>query len=122
MKKYQSIFAPFMERYLSQKRGLGFKSIGMEYTFITFDRFSLQEKVSTVCISKELAAKWAVQRPNESPRTRYVRIAEINQLSAFLSSLGNESFISRLPKVQNTYSPYIFSKLQMVDFLKRQIV
>lgn len=113
MRNYQGIFAPFMERYIVLKRGLGYKCVDMEYTYSMFDRFTVGENVSTVCITRELADKWAVSRPNEAPRTRYVRIAHVAQLSAFLCSLGYQSHIPKLPRIQSSHVPYIFSREQI---------
>lgn len=114
MKSYQSIFAPFMERYISLKKGLGYKCIDMGYSYSLFDRFVLIESVSAVGITKELADKWAMARPNESPRTRYVRIAHVAQLCEFLCTLGYKSHIPKLPRVQSSHVPYIFSRQQIV--------
>lgn len=113
MRNYQGIFAPFMERYIVLKRGLGYKCIDMEYSFSMFDRFTVGENVPAVCITRELAEKWAIPRPNEASRTRYVRIAHVAQLSAFLCSIGYESHIPKLPKAQSSHVPYIFSREQI---------
>jgi integrase/recombinase XerD len=113
MRNYKSIFAPFMERLITMKRGLGFKCDGMEYSYSMFDRFVLNEDISALSITRELADKWSIPRSNESQRTRYVRIAHVAQLSAFLCSLEYESYIARLPKIQHSHVPYIFSKQQI---------
>lgn len=113
MKNYKSIFAPFMGRLITMKRGLGFKCLDMEYSYIMFDRFVLNENISGASITRELADKWSKPRSHESQRTRYIRIAHVAQLSAFLCSLGYESYIPKLPKVQCSHVPYIFSKQQI---------
>lgn len=102
-----------MERFITMKRGLRFKCVGMEYSYSMFDRFVLKENVTTLTITRELADKWSTQRPNESPRTRYVRIADVAQLSSFLCNLEYESYIPRLPKIHHSHVPYIFSKHQI---------
>jgi integrase/recombinase XerD len=114
MKSYKSIFAPFMERHISLKRGLGYKCVGMGYSYFLFDRFVLIENICSVGITKELADRWSMPRPNESPRTRYIRIAHVAQLSGFLCTLGYKSHISRLPRIQSSHVPYIFSRQQIV--------
>ena len=70
MRHYKSIFAPFMERFIIFKRGLGFKCVGMEYSYSMFDRFVLNENLSAPVITRELSDNWSIPRPNESPRTR----------------------------------------------------
>jgi integrase/recombinase XerD len=113
MINYKSIFAPFMERLIVMKRGLGFKSIGMEYSYSMFDRFVLRENISVLLITRELADKWSIPRSNESQRTRYIRIAHVAQLSSFLCSLGHTSYIPGLPRIKHSHIPYIFSREQM---------
>jgi hypothetical protein len=54
MRNYKSILAPFMERLITMKRGLGFKCVGMEYSFSMFDRFVLKENISALSITREL--------------------------------------------------------------------
>jgi integrase/recombinase XerD len=114
MKHYNSIFAPFIERFITMKRGLGFKCLGMEYSYSMFDRFVLHENMSAPIITRELADKWSTPRLNESQRTRYVRIAHVAQLSGFLCSLGHKSYVPRLPRIQRSHVPYIFSREQIL--------
>ena len=116
MRNYESIFAPFMQRLITIKRGLGFKCIDMEYAYLMFDRFILSESVSSVGITRELAEKWSAPRANESQRTRYVRIAHVAQLCHFLCTLGYKSHIPRLPRIQRSHVPYIFSREQVAAF------
>ena len=116
MRNYESIFAPFMQRLIIIKRGLGFKSVDMEYSYVMFDRFILSENVSSVGITRELAEKWSAPRANESQRTRYVRIAHVAQLCDFLCTLGYKSHILRLPSIQRSHVPYIFSREQIAAF------
>lgn len=113
MRNYKSIFASYMEQLVLMKRGLGFKCLDMEYSFIMFDRFVINEHVSSLSITRELADKWSTPRPNESPRTRYVRIAHVAQLCGFLCSLDHESYIPKLPRIQHSHVAYIFSKEQI---------
>lgn len=116
MRNYESIFASFMERLITIKRGLGFKCVDMEYAYLMFDRFILSENVSSVGITRELAEKWSAPRANESQRTRYVRIAHVAQLCHFLCTLGYKSHIPRLPRIQRSHVPYIFSREQVAAF------
>lgn len=113
MRHYKSIFAPFMERLIILKRGLGFKCVGMEYSYSMFDRFVLNKNISVPIITRELSNKWSIPRSNESPRTRYVRIAHVAQLSTFLCSLEHPSYIPKLPRIKHSHIPYIFSREQI---------
>lgn len=116
MKTYKNIFAPFMERHITMKRGLGFKCLDIEYTYSMFDRFVLCRNISAPSITRELADKWSAPRPNESQRTRYIRITHVAQLSGFLCNLGYASHIPKLPKIKCSHTPYIFLREQIANF------
>ncbi|MBE3036796.1 MAG: tyrosine-type recombinase/integrase, partial [Candidatus Atribacteria bacterium] len=111
---YCGIYAPFIEQYISFKRSLGYKFVDAAYTYLQFDRFTIENKQTKIGITKDFSERWAEKRPNESDSTRYRRILYLAQFSAFLNEAGYPSFIPRLPKsYKSTFVPYIFSKDEM---------
>jgi integrase/recombinase XerD len=116
MKKYNGIYGPYIKRFVNFKRSLGYKFGIEEYTLLMFDRFTIKQNQKVAGITKELADKWNQKRPNEKGSTRYKRIAIIAQFSTFLCQIGVASYISRLPKQNNTYTPYIFSSKEIESF------
>lgn len=114
MSRYQGIYASLLEQYIDFKRNLGYKFKSAESTYYLFDQFTIRNGESEIGITKELANKWAVKRPNESDSTCYKRVMYLIQFASFLNDSGYPSYISRLPKAYNsTFTPYIFSREEM---------
>lgn len=114
---YYSVYGPFMEDYLALKRSLGYKCMAVEYAFRKFDRFVLREEETSVGLSKELCERWGEKQPNESHKSWYNRIQILSGFSCFLQSLHYPFFLPKLPKVKNTYTPYIYSKEEIALLL-----
>jgi integrase/recombinase XerD len=111
MSRFQSIYTPLLEQYIGFKRNLGYKFIDAESKYYLFDQFVLLNGGSEIGITKELADKWAVKRPNESDSTCYRRVMYLIQFASFLNDSGYPSYIPKLPKAyKSTFTPYIFSK------------
>lgn len=110
MSKFQGIYATLLQQFIDFKKGMGYKFIDAEYTYGLFDRFTVQSGETEVGITKELADKWAVKRPNESDSTCYRRVMYLIQFTTFLNDSGYESYIPRLPRAyKSTFTPYIFT-------------
>lgn len=114
MSKYNGIYATLIDQYINFKKSLGYKFLDAIYVYCIFDRFTIDSNESVIGITKELADKWGVKRPNESDSTRYKRVFYLAQLSGFLNETGYPSYIPRLPKAyKSTFTPYIFSKKEL---------
>lgn len=114
MSRYQGIYASLLEQYIDFKRNLGYKFKSAESIYYLFDQFTICNGETEIGITKELANKWAVKRPNESDSTCYKRVMYLIQFSSFLNNSGYPSYISRLPKAyKSTFTPYIFSREEM---------
>lgn len=119
MSRYQGTYATLIERYIDFKRNLGYKFISAESVFYLFDQFTIRNGETEIGITKELADKWAVKRPNESDSTCYKRVMYLIQFSSFLNDSGYSSYIPRLPKAyKSTFKPYIFSRDEMKDIFE----
>lgn len=114
MSRYQGIYASLIEQYIDFKRHLGYKFKDAESVYYLFDQFTILNGETEIGITKELANKWAVKRPNESDSTCYKRVMYLIQFSSFLNDSGYPSYILRLPKAyKSTFTPYIFSREEM---------
>ena len=75
-----------------------------------FDRFTVENGVNSVGLTRELAEKWREKRLNESEVTRYKRVSEVINFSKYLNHLGYNSFIpNQTRSYRSTFTPYIFS-------------
>jgi len=114
MSRYQSIYSSLLEQYIEFKRNLGYKFESAESTYYLFDQFAIHNGESEIGITKKLAEKWAVKRPNESDSTCYRRVMYLIQFTSFLNDLGYPSYIPKLPKAyKSTFMPYIFSQIEI---------
>ncbi len=110
MKNFEGIYAIPLRQYIDFKRSLGYKFKSAEYTYHSFDQFTIQNGETELGITKSLADKWSLKRPNESDNTRYKRVMYLIHFADFLNDSGYNSFIPRLPRsYQSTFTPYIFS-------------
>lgn len=110
MSAFQGIYATLLQQFIDFKQSLGYKFKDAEYTYRLFDRFTILRGETEIGITKELADKWAVKRPNEADSTCYRRVMYLIHFTAFLNDSGYESYIPRLPRAyKSTFTPYIFS-------------
>ncbi len=114
--EYHGVNALFIKQYIEFKRNLGY-AFKNTYTFSMFDRFTVDNSVTTIGLTKELAEKWAEKRPNESDVTKYKRVNDIINFSVYLNHLGYHSYIPRQMKTyRTTFTPYIFSQEELKSF------
>jgi len=119
LKRYQGIYAPLIEQYIAFKQNLGYKFVDAEFTYGMFDRFTIDQGLTTIGITRELADKWGIKRPNESDSTRYRRVMYLIQLASFLNEAGYPSYIPKLPGAyKSTFTPYIFSQKELQSIFK----
>ncbi|MFZ2463993.1 MAG: tyrosine-type recombinase/integrase [Caldibacillus thermoamylovorans] len=114
--EYHGINGDLIKQYITFKRSIGY-ALDNTYTFKMFDRFTIEQGGDFIGLTRELADKWAEKRPNESDVTQYKRVNDIINFSIYLKQLGYDTYIPRqLKSYQSTFTPYIFSKEQLVLF------
>ena len=91
--QYQSCFAPYIERFIQEKRAAGFIYESGEWKLKHFDAFCIEESVTAPCLSRELVMKWGTLRDGEALVTCSARMSIIRQFALFLTSLGMEAYI-----------------------------
>jgi hypothetical protein len=72
--------AYFLEQYIAFSRNMGY-ALKDIYKFRMFDLFTIENGVTPVGLTRELADKWAEKRPNESESNRYKRVNDITNYS-----------------------------------------
>lgn len=113
--QFWGMYAPYIMQFIDLKRSLGFKYTSEETIFSVFDRFTMELGETKVGISKELSEKWCERKNNESNSSRFHRCLCLSQLSSYLCSIGIGSYIPHLPRYHSTFTPYIFSKDEVVS-------
>ncbi len=110
---YYSQYGPLFEEYLALKRSLGYKLTDVEYAFRKFDRCIPEMEDTAIGLTKKFCDKWCAKEPNEANKSWYNRIQIIRSFSSYLLSLGYTSFLPKLPRLKNIYTPYIYSKKEI---------
>ena len=113
-KHFIGIYAPYIKDFIALKRGLGFKYDTESFIYSIFDRFTIQRGERTVGITRELANEWCKKNKNESDSYRKHRAICLSQLSSYLSQTGIRSYIPQIPVLHSTFTPYIFSKNEVM--------
>jgi integrase/recombinase XerD len=75
--EFYGVNANLIEQYIAFKRNLGY-ALSNTYTFKMFDEFTIEQKATSIGLTKELARKWGEKRPNESDVNLYKRVNTIN--------------------------------------------
>lgn len=113
---FYSIYGPSIINFLSLKRSLGFKYEAGEYELAKFDKIAFQREEVTLGITRELANAVCKKQPNESDKSRNNRIQILRQFAIFLSDMGYPSHVVDLPPFKSSYTPYIFTKEEILRF------
>jgi integrase/recombinase XerD len=109
-KSFWSIYAPYINDFISLKRSLGYKYKEEERLLYRFDRFILDQDHTSVVLTKELCDKWAGEYHNEAVHTTYSKVKVVKQLAEYLLDQGIKTYVPQLPKYSGcTFIPYIYS-------------
>ncbi len=92
--RLKSCFAPYIEKFIQEKRAAGFIYESEEWKMKHFDAFCIGESVTEPCLNRELVKKWGTLRDGEALATCSARISVIRQFALFLAPLGIEAYIS----------------------------
>ena len=113
-------FAEIAQEFIQYKRSLGFKYSDEPKCLSRFCRFSEEQGISEIVISRSLAEKWIAPREGESEKSRSHRITCIRQFAIYLNNLGYDAYI--VPEVKglnhSSFVPYIFTHEQIAAVIK----
>jgi len=115
-KHFYSIYGPSIKDFLSMKRSLGFKYQAGEYEMSKLDDMAFQREESSIGMTKEFADAVCHKQPNESEKSRNNRIQIVRQFAFFLNDTGYPSYVPNLPPFKTSFTPYIFTKEQVLRF------
>lgn len=117
--QFQSCFAPYIEKFIQEKRAAGFIYESEEWKLKRFDAFCIKETVTEPILSRELVQKWGTLRNGEALVTCSARTSIIRQFALFLSSLGIETYIpSNFYKVEKKVV-HILSDAEIKAFFEK---
>jgi len=117
-KPFYSIYGPSIKEFLSVKRSLGFKYKAAEYELGKLDIIAFKRDEPSIGITKELAGEVCDKHPNESEKSRKNRIQVVRQFAFYLNDTGHASYVPILPPFKSSYTPYIFTKEEVLTFFR----
>ena len=91
--QFKSCFAPYLEKFISEKRAVGFIYESEEWKLKRFDAFCIESAVTEPCLSRDLVKEWGTLRDGEALATCSSRTSVLRQFALFLTSLGMEAYI-----------------------------
>lgn len=124
---FQSILAPFMDRFLQEKHACGYRYHEPTRILRRLDDFLFQEGLTSCELPRSIVQKWLAKRTHESPRTHQQRIMVVRQFSRFLLRFGYSAYVpdsTLAPREQSSFAPRILTHeeirklLQAVDALE----
>ena len=119
-RKYTSVFAPYLERFVAMKDagGLSPRS-GLYDALRLFDRFATQESIPNVELRAETIAHWVEKTMSgNKPATIYEKISAIGQFCKYLIRLGIKCEVPAYPRKpkKDVYAIYLFQGGNTEDF------
>jgi integrase len=117
---YGSIYAPYFKQFIDNKKGLGYVSLRTEWVFLEFDKFFIDNKITTIGITRQQVEQWRATRINDAPSTIYTKYSILSQFCKFMCKVGYQCYIPRMPvnPPGNSFTPHIFSNLEMADIFR----
>lgn len=111
---FMSVLSPFMERYLDRAHAIGCKAEDIKYSLIVIDRYLYENNHTNLHIDKVTYEGWLSSTSDMKGSTRYQRASVFRRLLLYMSELGVECYIPRLPsKYQRETVPYIFTRREI---------
>lgn len=113
-------FKELLEDFIQHKRNLGYKYDTERYNFFKFSQYTLNHKIESKCLNKELVLSWTAKRKNESVKTWEHRASNVRQFALYLQSRGLAAYMPlKTRKVRRTeYVPYIFTHEEIDRFFQ----
>jgi integrase/recombinase XerD len=119
--QFQSILAPFMDRFLQEKHACGYRYHEPTRILRRLDDFLFREGLRSCELPRSIAQKWLAKRAHESPRTHQQRIMVIRQFSRFLCRLGYCAYVpdsTLAPREQSSFVPTILTHEEIRKLLE----
>lgn len=114
--KYMSVLSVQIEKYIAEKRAVGYKFDKGAELLKKFDSFLFNQTLSTVELTKQVVLEWTAHKSHEKLSTQCGRISLLRGLAEYMNRVGYSAYVC--PKAMVTvdryaYSPYIFTNAEL---------
>lgn len=108
--EFKSVFSDEIQNYADSKQAAGYSGSNAKSELSAFDRFCVSQGKNTPTFTKDDAALWIEQRPNESHTTHYSRVNSSKHFLKYLSLKGYDVYVIRDVKFKKTdFQPHIYT-------------
>ena len=107
--EYQSVYAPYIEGLILQKKADGFIYDYESYILKKFDDFCIMNEYTDSAITRDIAMEWAIQSETEGVNYRNQRVSFLRQLSLYMNSMGINSYIPQHIPSSTISAPHILN-------------
>ena len=114
---FRSTFADYLQRFLEQKRALGYKYAIESWVLGDFDRYMFENHLDATRLKLETIDAWAAHRPNEvGNKSSNNRYTIMRQFASFLIGCGCYADMPEsCRRRSHGFVPYIFSHQQIIQ-------
>jgi integrase len=109
-RKFNSVFADELNKYLDLQILLGFKEVSYLSNLRLFDRFCTSQVCAISEFTKEVADQWMQLRHEEATTTRYSRVNTVKNFLIYMHNNGFDVYVTRDAATGSTdFKPHIYS-------------
>lgn len=116
--QFSSCFSQYINELIEQKQSAGYMYDSAKYRLIRFDKFCIQQNITTPCVTKELTELWATHVEKESKSHRSSRISVLKQLAEYMTGIGYDCYIPSKFSTNSHRGPYVMSDEEIRAFMK----
>lgn len=118
---YSGTLAPICERFIQEKRAIGYKYNTEAKKLSEFSRFTLSFDCPSNALPKEIVQAWIAKKPTDSERNQYARFSLICQFAQYMERMGYPAYVpmaSEVGRFRQNYVPYIFTHEEIQAFFQ----
>ncbi len=118
---FKSSLAPLMERFVQEKRAVGYRYKIGAGDLMRFDRFLAQHPTDGAGLTRSAVVEWLAKRPIETPSTQRHRFAVVRDFAEFMCRMGHPAFVPGRSLTANgpsSFAPRIFTHHEVRGLLQ----
>lgn len=117
--EYISSLGVYMASYLKQRQDLDFKANDIKYILLSLDHFLCEIGFSGLFFDQGTYDRWLDSIKDQKASTKYAKISVLRRFFTYMSRLGLECYIPRLPRKRDSgFTPHIYSEQEMERIFK----
>ncbi len=113
---YQSVLAPYIRDYISEKRSLGFIYNGKGYQLYRFDQYWIRNAFDDIRLTPERLEGWICALPGEHKNSQSSRIGAAKDLAIYMNTLGIQSYVPLLSIGSDHRQIHLLDKTEIKEF------